>query len=519
MLTREPVSRRILRNTAVAAGARVWLIACNLALAPLVLSHLGQDRFGLWALFWSLLHYVLLLDLGVGTALVKHFAEHHARDDVAGLGALLRVVLVAYAGLSAAVLAVLWPVVGWLPSVLAIPDTLVAEAVVVFRGGLVVLALVNLVTVLDALLKALGRLDLAHLALVVASVPNVAGSVLALRAGWGLPGLVVVVAGVYLLQLGLLTVLVRRLLPAVRLGGGAPRWDRLAALGRYGAPLQVARLADLLNYQVDKVVLGVLTPIRYVAFYELGAKVALLIHEVSGMLVAAVFPAASELHGGGDRARLWRLYERGTKYLWLVTVPTLAGTWLTAHLVLRAWLGHVSADVHVAVLTLAGAYWAVASLSMVTSIGAGIGWTTPMMRASLVRGALGLGLSIALGLAWGYRGVLVGTALALLAGSLVMLVAFCRAFDRSLRDHAALLARVAAVNTPAIAAGLAYVLWTAPAAEAGRLEAVQLLLGAVAIYVVTYAASIRLSGIVDGEDSALLGDVLPVVRWLARPVA
>lgn len=142
------------------------------------------------------------------------------------------------------------------------------------------------------------------------------------------------------------------------------------------------------------------------------------------------------------------------------------------------------------------------------------------MRASLVRGALGLGLSIALGLAWGYRGVLVGTALALLAGSLVMLVAFCRAFDRSLRDHAVLLGRVVAVNAPAVAAGLAYVVWTAPvAAEAGRLEAVQLLLGAVAIYVVTYAASVRVSGIVDGEDCALLGDVLPVVRWLARPAA
>jgi hypothetical protein len=125
-----------------------------------------------------------------------------------------------------------------------------------------------------------------------------------------------------------------------------------------------------------------------------------------------------------------------------------------------------------------------------------------------------------LGLVWGYRGVLAGTALALLAGSAVMLVTFCREFDRSLREHAALLARVAAVNAPAVAAGLAYVLWTGPAAaQAGRLEAVQLLLGAVALYVLVYAAAIRVSGIVDGEDAALVGDVLPVVRWLARPGA
>ncbi|MGH2361724.1 MAG: lipopolysaccharide biosynthesis protein, partial [bacterium] len=61
-----------MRNTAYNAVGRLWLIGTNLLLAPLLLSYLGQDRFGVWVLYWSLLQYCLLLDMGLGSSLVKY---------------------------------------------------------------------------------------------------------------------------------------------------------------------------------------------------------------------------------------------------------------------------------------------------------------------------------------------------------------------------------------------------------------------------------------------------------------
>jgi len=513
----EPLSRRIVLNTAVNAAGRAWLIATNLLLTPLILSYVGQDRFGIWALFWTLVQWVLLLDLGLGTSLVKHFAECRGTGDTSAVNGILTTVLSAYVGLGAVLVLLLWPLIGWGASLLAVPAGLTAEAVETLRSVLLVLYLMNLVTVLDALLKGFQRMDLTNLALVLVSVPNLVGSWLVLRRGWGLAGLVAVAALVYAAQLALLATFARRVVPGLSLRARHFRPALLPGLVRFGAPLQVSRLADLVSHQAAKLVLGVVLPIRYVTFYELGAKVALFTHEMPWVLVSAVFPAASELSARHDRDRFWRLYERGTKYLWLLTVPTLAGTWLTAHLILRAWLGHVSPTVYLTVVLLSVAYWAWISLAMVGALGAGAGWVTPLMRASLLRGGLGLALSIALVLTLGYVGLLLAAPAAMLVGGGVILVRFCREFGRSLADHVRLLGRVVTVNLAPAALTLGAVLATAGvAADADRATALGLLLACVALYLGAYLVAIRVSGILDAHDSELVGDSLPAVRWLVR---
>ena len=513
---RESLARRILRNTAFNVVGRVWLIGTNLLLTPIFLSYLGQDRFAVWVLFWSVLQYFLLFDLGIGAALIKHFAEFSARGESDAINRAVTSAVGIYLGLGIFVIALCWPLIAWAVPLLSVPVEIIPETVQAFQGGLLILLLLNLVSVFDGLLKGLQRMDLTNVVLIVVSIPNVLGAYLVLREGGGLVGLTWMVGAVYVLQLVLLILCARLVFPALRLRRRYVGLETVRLLFGYGARFQVPRVAELISYQADKILLGIFTPIRYVAFYDLGAKVSSLLHDLPYVLVSAVFPAASDLAGRGNREQLWLMYERGTKYLWLVTVPTLFGIWLTGHLILQVWLGHVSADVHRAVLLLSLGYWAAISVSMAVTVGAGLGWVTPLMQAGLLQGGLNIVLSLALILAFGYVGALIATLTALLVGNVYILVRFCREFDRSLNDHLRLLRRIVGLNLMPSLAAIVYLLWAGQWAGEGRGPACVILLGCILLYATLYLIAIRWSGVLDHVDQTLLVDHVPVLRSLVR---
>ncbi len=512
-----PISRRILRNTAFNAVGRLWLISTNLLLTPLILSYLGQDRFAVWALFWSLTQYFLLLDMGLGSALVKYFSEYQSKGDTLSINRVLASALFFYLALGAVVVMLLWPVVGWIASLFYIPEGLRSEAARTFQVGLVVLFLMNLVSLFDGLLKGFQRMDLVNLTLIAVSIPNLLGSYLVLRLGWGLLGLVTIACIVYLLQLLLLAVQAKIAFPALAWRRQDLRFAAIKALFGYGIRFQISQVAQLVSYQADKILLGLFVPLRYVTFYDLGAKVSYLLHDLPQIMLGAIFPAASALAGKEDQRRLWMLFELGTKCLLLLSVPTLVGTWLTAHLILQVWLGHVLSDVHLAILLLSTGYWTVVSMGMVTTIGAGIGWVGPLMRISLIQGGLNLLLSLALIFPFGYTGVLIGTTVALILSNGYLLVLFCRDFKRSWGDQLRQAGGIFLLNFPPAVVSLLFIGWAAGwVGEAERGPALLALVSCIILYVTVYLITIRVAGVLDHHDRELLSDYLPMVRVLVR---
>ncbi|TAJ07300.1 MAG: hypothetical protein EPO61_15185 [Nitrospirae bacterium] len=517
---KEGIGDRLLRNTFFNAAGRLWLIGTNLLLTPLYLSYLGQDRFAIWVLFWTLTQYFIFLDMGLGPSLVKHFAQFQSKEETQSINRAITTVCCLYLLMGAMLLIGLWPALGWLAARLSLPPELLPEAVQTFRGGLVILILLYFVNLFDALLKGYQRMELTNLTLVLVSVPNVLGSYWVLRQGWGLSGLVMVAGGVYLLQLLVLVLFAKRIFPPLRLDWRHVQFSMVRGLFGYGARLQMPRVAELVCFYADKILLGLLVPIRYVTFYDLGAKVAYFLHDLPYIFFNAVFPAASELAGRDDQQRLWLLYERGTKYLLMLSLPILFGTWLTAHLILQVWLNHVSADVHRAILFLSTAYWTSISMGMVATVGAGIGWVSPQMKAGLVQSLLNLGLSLSLILAIGYTGALIGTLTALVCSNGYLLLQFCRDFDRPVAAHLKLILRIALLNVPAALLSLAYLFWVAGWMQEGdRGAALLAFAGCVGLYVPAYLAAIRCSGVLDRRDWELLGGYLPFMRSLVKAPA
>jgi O-antigen/teichoic acid export membrane protein len=93
-------SGRILRNTLSNSVGRLVTMATSFLLTPFILHSVGETSFGIWVLANVLVSYGALLDLGMGSAIVKYVADARARGDAEEAHELLATATRAYAGLA-----------------------------------------------------------------------------------------------------------------------------------------------------------------------------------------------------------------------------------------------------------------------------------------------------------------------------------------------------------------------------------------------------------------------------------
>jgi len=513
------VAAKLIRNTTYHTAGRAWQIAVNLFLTPLILSYLGDEKFAVWALFWTSSAYFMFMDFGLGVSLVRETSRNHAKGKHLIINQALSSLLFVYLLLGTMSLAIIWQISPWLIERLHVSEAMTPIVSDILHWGIPVFVLIGLVNTFAALLRGLQSYDKITMAMLMASIPNVLGTYLVLDNGFGITGLIWVVAGVYLFQAILMLSSSKKLVPELKIGFNLVSWHILKEMFPFGARIQVSRLAELASYQTDKILLAFFLPMSFVTMYDLGAKLASLMRDLPYALTSAVFPAASEMHGQEHFDKLWQMYDRGSKYMLLATVPMLFGLWLTAHLLIGMWLGHVSEYVYQSVLILSLAYWVVISLAMVFSVGTGMGWSRPIMQSALLQAFLNIILSFWLIHALGFIGALDGTLIAISVANGILYFRFCRHFERSIMVEVGRLWLVVKGNFPAVIACGLFIWWSNQWFVWGeRLPSLLLFMGAVVIYIVTYVLSLRIFNVLDSEDLRLLEGRLPMIRWLiAQP--
>jgi len=509
---------KLLKNTAYHAGGRVWQIAVSLFLAPFILSYLGDEQFALWVLFWTFSMYFMFMDFGLGVSLVRETAQCEAKSNYLPVNQSVSSLVFLYVILGALVSLLSWFISPWVIQNMNISAEMkvFVSDILLWGGG--IFALIGIVNTFAALLRGLQRYDQITKAMVYVSVPNVLGTYVVLELGYGITGLLWVITGVYVLQILLLLFYAKQLMPTFAFGISLLSWSQIKKMLPFGLRIQVSKFAELASYQADKILLALLLPIQFVTMYDLGSRIASLMRDLPYALTSAVFPAASELHEQENFKKLWQMYDRGSKYLLVVTLPMLFGLWLTAHLIIGMWLGHVSEQVYQSVLVLSFAYWVVISLAMSFSVGTGMGWSKPIMHSALLQAVLNIGLSYYLITALGFVGALYGTAIAISIANGILYFRFCREFERSLWLEAKRLWLVLRANVLAVIFCGAVVFFANQWLVWGdRFQSLMIFIAAVLVYGITYAWALRKSEVFDGEDLRLLGGKLPLMQWLLAP--
>lgn len=163
-----------------------------------------------------------------------------------------------------------------------------------------------------------------------------------IEAGWGVRGMLMA-QGLSVVLFGVGCIIAAFILmPHLRVGPSHVNLAIFHQLFSFGWRTQVAKLANLINFQTDRMVVAAaykFGDMGLVGLYGLGEYLAMKMRQGPALLVSALIPAASALDAQSREEQLEKLYLLGTKYMAAVSVPLTVFMVCVAEMALRAWLG------------------------------------------------------------------------------------------------------------------------------------------------------------------------------------
>ena len=329
---------RFIRNVVFNfAGQGLPLLAAVFAIPPLVRG-LSTDRFGALTLMWVVVGYFSLFDLGLGRALTQVVSSR------SGAGGGTQAPPVAWTalsimfllgGLGTIVVCFVSPLLVY--TLLKIPVALRDETLqsfyllalaipfVVVTGGLAgILSAFNRFGALNAIRGPVGMYTfLAPLAVLPFSrslVPMTAALVI---------GRLLACVAHYAVCM--------RLMPPMR-WTLLKNYTDIRPLLHLGAWMSVSNVIGPLMIYLDRFIIGAIVSVAAVAYYATPYEMVTKLLIVPGAILGVLFPAIAATYQQ-DRARLVRLFTRGTKYVALILFPVTLVIVAFASEGLRWWLG------------------------------------------------------------------------------------------------------------------------------------------------------------------------------------
>ena len=420
----------LFRNTAAQTAPLATSYLFSLLLAPIMLDRLGLAAFGVWAVTGALATYASLLDLGISRSLTRFVALYHAEDDrraiqeSLGLG-LLATTIISLLAVAAGVLFA--PLLGDALGVASDHDMRV-----ILLSSVAIFALNTYGRVLIVVPVGLQRMVPPNVALTVGNLVNFVFSVVVLLRGADLPEYAIANAAASAVTLVIIAVACATVWHRPYASWPSPA--RTREIVGFGLKTQASWLADIVNFQTDKIILALMIGPRAAGTYEIASRVVGAVRSISVMSTSAMIPAATSeiVHRG--RSAVAALYRDYTRKSLSVGLPLFGIACVTAPYLLPAWLDETPAD-SVPVLVLLAVAWFVNMLTAVPYVllqsdgRPGLTASTTLLMA-----ALNVAFTVALAPLFGLWGVLGGTIAAVTVGTIVLLVRFHRIYDSPLDD-------------------------------------------------------------------------------------
>jgi len=279
-------------------------IAYTAASIPLALHYLGKEQFGLWALAQQITGYLILLDLGVSSAVSRFIADR--KDDVngGGYGSLLLTgaivfaiqgVLIAIAGVAFSFFA---------PTLFAVPDHLAGD----FTNVLIIITFLTGLSValrtLGAPLWAFQRIDVSYGLGSLTLLTSFAALWAGFHLGWGIYSFAL--AGIPAAILGpMITFLICWKSGFYPSAGhfGRPNLLLFRKIFSFGQDVVWVSIGSQLVNASQIMILSRAVGLNAAATFAIGTKLFTMGQQLTGRIIESSAPGLTEMFVRGDTAR------------------------------------------------------------------------------------------------------------------------------------------------------------------------------------------------------------------------
>lgn len=457
----------LFRNTMAQTVSFALGYLFSLALAPLLLSRLGLAQFGVWAVTGAIAQYARLLDFGVSGALARFVALYDAQDDRRGVQECLTLGLMAVTAVSVLVLGAALVAAPMLASALG-PTVTASQMRVVLVSAVVILASGLVIGVVNSIPIGLRRMVPPSVGAGIGNVINFAASVVALVLSTKLTDYAVANAAAAVFNAILCAAIVAWVFRRPRLAWPSRR--RAREITAFGIKSQLVIVAQLVNFQTDKIIIAMLVGVRTAGAYEIGARVVNAANSLGIMTLSAMIPTATAEIVRRGREVVREFYRRWSTRSLGIALPLLGAVAVAAPYLLVAWLGEAPRDSTTVMVILAASAIPPMLTGVPFTLAQSDGRVGLVGQMAALVAALNVALTLALAPVFGLWGVLAGTFAAELIVHTLWLRRFGRLYTVPGREIVRVITRPVALAVGlAVPIGVAYrVLAGAPS---GRLSA------------------------------------------------
>jgi O-antigen/teichoic acid export membrane protein len=420
------ISAKVIKNTGYNLAGYAWSVLVSLILTPYIIHSIGVERFGIFAMVSVLSSLCGLFDLGIGASFVRYISEFHAKKDHENINQVLGAGFLSYAVFTLAIVNLYLLFSFQILRVFNIPPACYMETFYVFGLGILLFGLANAFSVFSSVQSGLQRMDILNKVNIFMSVPTLIGVVFFLERGYGLLGLMINQAIIFVLQSAVNVVIARKLLPGFRFRPFAFSRDIFTKIFNFGYKFQLAKISGYIASQTDKVLIAMFLSVSFVAYYELGNRIVLYVISVCSLMISALVPAFTEVAVLHSREKLSEAYLTCVKHLTFFIVPLFVCAAVLAERIIVAWVGE-SCQPAIMVIRILAVAWAVNSIAQVSaSMSMAINEPNIMAKGSVLIVVLNLILSFIFVKKFGFLGVAFGTAVAVNVGSVYFIIVLNR---------------------------------------------------------------------------------------------
>ncbi len=333
------LAKRTAKNSLFSAFEFIVALVLTFAITPVLVHHLGTERYGILALASTFMGFMALLDIGAAPALIRFLSYHTARTEREETETILGAGLVFYALVGSLGFLLSLVLAGpILPHLFRLGQVQLSEARIAFVISGVGFLFTMLTIPFRCVPVALQRFDLVALlntAILTASACATLGLVVA---GFGLIAVVAATASAAAATTGTYFGLAKRLSPSMRF---RPVFELkiMKSILSFSSLVFLVQISSAVLLQLDRIVLGAVASVSLVSYYVVPGLLAQRLQMVTVKVTVVLFPAATDLVARGDIARVVTLYRRATGMLAVGLLSVVTPLIVGAPELLHFWLG------------------------------------------------------------------------------------------------------------------------------------------------------------------------------------
>ncbi|MCX5694940.1 MAG: oligosaccharide flippase family protein [Candidatus Omnitrophica bacterium] len=321
-----------------------WLIAINILTIPYIVNKIGYDQYGIFVLVSMVLGYFAFLDFGLGDAVVKYVSHYYASRDYKKINCIVNAILFLFVLIGVAGGTSILFFTKYLAfRIFKIPVPLHDIAQQCFYLSALGFFLNLIFGVVSKIPEALQHFDLSNkINMIIGTIVTLA-NLLFVYLGFSIRELVYVNLIGSVLGITSFGIMNKRIIPELSINFSFS-YKELKEILHFGLFTICTKFSSIMTSWMNQLVLSNLVGVSAVTLFNVPFKVITRIQALLYSFAGIIFPLSSELAANGDTEKLYRVYLRLARYIFMMSSILFLPLIVFSDKVLLYWMGKTFAS-------------------------------------------------------------------------------------------------------------------------------------------------------------------------------